>query len=126
MHVSITCRQDLNTLSVICNTDQSSTLVHTNSCHGDDCKVERRYVSPPEIDLSEVEVRVVAQSQAPDPCVPLLRWRDCGCEVVEDARCSMSTVQFDCDQLNDPRKEVVYADILLHPLEEFEDISSSV
>ena len=38
----------------------------------------------------------------------------------------MSAVQFHRDQLDDPCKQIVHANILLHLLEEFEDVPRSI
>jgi hypothetical protein len=88
--------------------------------------VQRGDVAGEQVHLPEVDVPGVPHGEAADPGAALLRRRQRGGEVVEDAGGGVRVVELDGDELHDPREEVADADVLLHLLEEGHDLARPV
>lgn len=94
--------------------------------HGDDGEVERGDVAGEQVHLPEADVPGAPEREAADPGAALARRRQRGGEVVEDAGGGVREVELHGDELHDAREEVADPDVLLHPLEEGQDVPGPV
>lgn len=90
----------------------------TDSGHGHNREIQGRQIALPEVYFPEILVAVVAQPQAPNPCIPFLGLRQGGGEIVEYAGSRVRVIQLDNNKLHNPRKQIINANVLLHFLKE--------
>lgn len=97
----------------------------TNGGHGNNCEVEGGDVTLPEIDVSEVGIRIVTHLQATDPGVTLLGSGQSGGKIVKNACSGVGAVEFNHEEFEDSGEQVIDPSILLESVEELGDSGST-